>query len=56
MRLSKPKQVTFILAVLTAVLAVIARLGNIPTLAPYAFWLLVFAFVILMLGNVNRGM
>lgn len=56
MKLSKPREVTFILAVLVAVLAVIGYIANLPTVGPYAFWLLVIAFVILALGNTVRGM
>lgn len=55
MRLNAPYQVTFWIAVLLAVIGVIAKLAPIAALAPYAFWLVVAGFVVLLLGNVLEG-
>lgn len=55
MKLSAPKQFTFWLAVILAALGLLAKLAVITLLAPYAFWLVVAGFVILMLGNMVKG-
>lgn len=51
MKLSRPKVVTFWIAVILAALGVLALLGNIASLSEYAFWLVVAGFVLLVLGN-----
>jgi hypothetical protein len=55
MQLSAPKQATFWIAVILAVLALLGQLA-IAALAPYAFWLLLIAFVLLALGNFVAGL
>jgi threonine/homoserine/homoserine lactone efflux protein len=55
MKLSAPKNITFWIAVLVAVIGVIARL-MIPALSVIEFWLVVIAFIILLLGNLIDGM
>lgn len=50
MRLSPPKIGTFWLAVIIAGLGLLSTLVKIPLLSPYAFWLVVIGFVILMLS------
>lgn len=56
MKLSSPKQPVFLIAVAIAILAVVLVL--VPTLiaglATHAFWILLVAFVILMMGNLLR--
>ena len=54
MKLQKPKQATFWIAVILAVLGVLGQFA-IPTLAPYAFWLVLVAFVLLVLGVLLDG-
>ncbi len=56
MKLKAPKQVTFWVAVVIAVLGVIARLVTIPLLTGYSGWLLLIAFIILALGNLIEGL
>ncbi len=56
MDLSEPKQITFWIAVVVAVIGVIASLVTIPVLSGFAFWLVVIAFIILALGNLVQGM
>jgi hypothetical protein len=55
MLLNPPKQVTFWISV---VLAVIGLLGYvaIAALAPYAFWILLVGFVLLALGLLVKGL
>lgn len=55
MNLSAPKQVTFWIAVVLAVLGILAQLITIPVLSGFAFWLVVIAFVVLAIGNLAEG-
>lgn len=51
-----PKQVTFWVAVVVAVIGIFGSLVTIPVLSGFAFWLVVIAFIILVLGNLIDGM
>jgi len=55
-QLSAPKQITFWIAVVIAVLGVLASLVSIPVLSSFAFWLMVIAFVVLAAGNLVDGL
>lgn len=56
MKLSAPKQLTFWIAVVVAVIGVIASLVAIPVLSGLALWLVVIGFVILAAANVLGGL
>jgi threonine/homoserine/homoserine lactone efflux protein len=56
MNLSEPKQITFWIAVVVAVIGVLAQLITIPVLSGLAFWLVVIAFIILAAGNLMEGL
>jgi len=57
MDLSAPTQPVFLIALVVGVLAIISLLGvAIPVVSGYAMWLLIAAFVLLVLGNVLRGL
>jgi heme A synthase len=56
MKLSRPKVLTFWIAVILAVLGVLASLGSITLLSGYAFWLVVAGFVLLALGNLLKDL
>ncbi len=56
MKLSAPKMGTFWLAVIIAGLGLLSTLVSIPLLSPYAFWLVVIGFVILMLSTLVKGL
>ena len=56
MKLSRPKVITFWIAVILAVLGVLASLGSIPPLSGYALWLVVAGFVLLALGNLLKDL
>ncbi len=56
MKLSAPKQITFWIAVVVAVVGVIASFVTIPVLSGFAFWLVVIAFIILAAGNLVDGL
>lgn len=56
MKLSKPKVVTFWIAVGLALLGLLASQGIIAGLAAYALWLVVAGFVLLALANLMKGL
>ncbi|MBN1219113.1 MAG: hypothetical protein JXM69_09295 [Anaerolineae bacterium] len=56
MQLSAPKQITWWIAVIVAVVGLIAALVTIPVLSGIAFWLVVIGFVVLLLGTIVSGM
>jgi|APMed6443717190_1056831.scaffolds.fasta_scaffold05515_4 hypothetical protein len=55
LKLSEPKVITFAIAVLLALLALIGQIATVPVLATYSFVLLAAAFVLLALGNLFKG-
>jgi len=56
MQLSPPKRTTWSLSILLGILAVIAQaIVDLPLLSPYAFWILVLAFILLALGTLLPG-
>ena len=61
MRPNAPKKLTFLIATLIAVLALVAWLMSAFGIAAlcvsvYAFWALVIAFVLLLCGNLFKGL
>ncbi len=54
MKLSAPKNITFYIAVILAVLALIGYF--IASLTPYAFWVMLVAFVLLAAGNLVKNL
>ena len=50
MKLSAPKFVTFVIALVLALAGVLGQLGIIAVLAQYAFWLVLAGFVLLALA------
>ncbi len=55
MRLNQPTKNVFWISVVVAAVALIAKLGLVGFLAPFAFWLMLVAFVLLVLGNTMKG-
>jgi hypothetical protein len=55
MNLNQPKQITFWIAVILALVALLGQVA-IAALAPFAFWILLIAFVLLVLGNTMSGL
>lgn len=55
MKLSAPKQITFLIAVILLILGVLARFVAIPFVTVYAFWIVVVAAVLLVLGCAISG-
>jgi type IV secretory pathway VirB3-like protein len=56
MKLSRPKESTFIIAVVLAVLALLGKLTAIAFVTANGFWILLVAFVLLALGNLYKGL
>ena len=56
MTLSAPKQITFWVAVVVAVIGLIASFVAIPFLSGYALWIVVLGFIILAAGNMMEGL
>jgi hypothetical protein len=56
MKLSRPKEVTFWIAVILVLFGILAFIGTIPALSAYAFWLVVAGFVLLALGNLMKNL
>lgn len=54
--LSAPTTGMFFLSLLFGGLGIAARLGYIPALVPYAFWLVCAGLVTLLLGNLFKGL
>lgn len=55
MRLTPPKQNVFWISVAFAVVGLIAQFGVVGFLTPFAFWLVLIAFVVLALGVALKG-
>jgi heme A synthase len=55
-RLSAPKVITWVIAVVVGAIGILAHLGTIPVLSGYAFWLVVAAFVLLVLATLLKGL
>jgi len=53
---SAPKRVTWWIAVILGLAGILANAGMLPFLAPYAFWLVVIAFVLLALATVVKDL
>jgi hypothetical protein len=53
-----PKSSTWLISVILAVLGILLYLGiiKIPLLAPYDFWLVAVAFILLALGSIIKGL
>lgn len=55
MRLTPPTKNVFWISVVVAIVGLIAKFGFIAFLTPFAFWLILVAFVLLALGNAMKG-
>jgi hypothetical protein len=54
MRLSRPKIVTWWIAVILGVLGLLGHTGVLAALSPYAFWLALVGLVVLILGTLLK--
>jgi hypothetical protein len=55
-RLSAPSQAFWIIAVILGIVGILASLGVLPTLAAYAFWLVVAGWALLVIATLMRNM
>ena len=56
MKLTAPKKVWFWVAVALAAVGLLVTLITVPFLSALAFWIVLVAFIILMLANLLKGM
>jgi hypothetical protein len=56
MKLNRPKDITFIVAAVLAVLGLIGAIASVPVLTAYSFWLVVIGFIVLAAGNMVAGL
>ena len=56
MKLNAPKQATFIVTLILAILSLIAWGGMLAPLAPYTYWLMTIAYALLALACLLRGL
>ncbi len=55
MRLSRPTNATFLLSVILVALGLLGEFAGFAVAAPFAFWLVLFGYVLLFLGNITKG-
>ncbi|GBE44006.1 hypothetical protein BMS3Bbin10_02090 [bacterium BMS3Bbin10] len=56
MKLSAPTQPVFIISLILAILAVLGVFMAIPLVSGNAFWVAIIAYVVLLVGNVAKGL
>jgi L-asparagine transporter-like permease len=56
MKLSPPKQVTWYVALVLAVLALLGQIGTVAALGTYSFWLALIAAALLLLATIVKGL
>ena len=56
MKLNAPQKVTWWIALIVGALGILAHLVTIPVLSGFAFWLVVVAFVLLILATYFKGL
>jgi hypothetical protein len=56
MKLSRPKDLTWWIAVIAGALGILGNVASIPIVSPYAFWFVAFGFVLLALGTLFKGL
>ena len=55
MKLNASTQVVFLISVALAILAVVSTFVAIPVVSAYAFWVAIVAYLVLVAGNVLKG-
>ena len=56
MNLSAPTFPIFVVSLVLFLLAVLGALAILPVVGAYSFWLAVAAYVVLLIGNVAKGL
>jgi hypothetical protein len=55
MKLSAPKIITWVIALIIAIVGLFVYIVFVPGISIYAFWLMVVAVAILLIGTVFKG-
>ena len=56
LKLSAPSQIVWIIALILGVVGVLATLVVIPSISPFAFWLVAAGWALLLIATIMRGM
>ena len=56
MNLSAPTMPIFLISVVLAILAVVGILTPLPFVSANAFWVAIVAYIVLLVGNVAKGL
>lgn len=57
MKLSAPRQITWIIALVLGVVGILANLASIPAITPeLGFWLVVAGWALLLIATITRGL
>jgi len=56
MKLTPPKNITFLVAVALGILGFLGNYVSIPFVSQYGFWFMTVGFVLLALGNLFKGL
>ena len=56
MKLTAPKQITWWIALIIAILGLLGHFGIVATLAGYAFWLVLIAYAVLAVATLVKGL
>jgi predicted membrane channel-forming protein YqfA (hemolysin III family) len=55
MKLSRPKNITWLISVILGIIGLLGKLGIITLLAPYAFWVVFAGLALLVLGTLFKN-
>ena len=55
MKLTPPKNITFWVSVMLAILGFVGMVANVPILSAYPFWFVFVGYVVLALGLLLKG-
>ena len=57
MKLSAPKQITWIIALILGIVGILATVASVPVITPaIGFWLLVVGWALLLIATITRGL
>lgn len=56
MKLSAPKQITWIIALILGIVGILAAIITIPVLSPLAIWIVVVALALMLLATYIEGL
>jgi hypothetical protein len=56
MNLSPPTTVVFVISLILAALAIVGHFVPLPIMSEHGFWMAVIAYIVLVVGNVAKGL